>query len=88
MGVSPREADYASARVAVLPLPYEGTVSYGAALWAFTLNEVANVTAIREMSVVFGAIFGAIFLKEAFGPRRILAASGLAFGLMLLEFAP
>ncbi len=30
MGVAPREADYASARVAVLPLPYEGTVSYGA----------------------------------------------------------
>lgn len=65
-----------------------GTVSYGAALWAFTLTEAANVTAIRETSVVFGAIFGAVFLKEAFGPRRILAASGLAFGLMLLEFAP
>ncbi len=65
-----------------------GTISYGAALWAFTLTEAANVTAIRETSVVFGAIFGAVFLKEAFGPRRILAASGLAFGLMLLEFAP
>lgn len=65
-----------------------GTVSYGAALWAFTLTEAANVTAIRETSVVFGAIFGAVFLKEAFGPRRITAASALAFGLMLLEFAP
>ena len=65
-----------------------GTISYGAALWAFTLTEAANVTAIRETSVVFGAIFGAVFLKEAFGPRRILAASALAFGLMLLEFAP
>lgn len=65
-----------------------GTVSYGAALWAFTLSEAANVTAIRETSVVFGAIFGAVFLKEAFGPRRIAAASLLAFGLILLEFAP
>lgn len=65
-----------------------GTISYGAALWAFTLTEAANVTAVRETSVVFGAIFGAVFLKEAFGPRRIFAASGLAFGLMLLEFAP
>ena len=65
-----------------------GTISYGAALWAFTLSEAANVTAIRETSVVFGAIFGAVFLKEAFGPRRIVAASVLAFGLILLEFAP
>jgi len=65
-----------------------GTVSYGAALWAFTLSEAANVTAIRETSVVFGAIFGAVFLKEAFGPRRIVAASVLAIGLMMLEFAP
>lgn len=65
-----------------------GTISYGAALWAFTLSSAANVTAIRETSVVFGAIFGAVFLKEAFGPRRILAASVLAFGLVLLEFAP
>ncbi len=65
-----------------------GTISYGAALWAFTLSEAANVTAIRETSVVFGAIFGAVFLKEAFGPRRIAAASVLAIGLMMLEFAP
>ena len=65
-----------------------GTISYGAALWAFTLSEAANVTAIRETSVVFGAIFGAVFLKEAFGPRRIAAASLLALGLVMLEFAP
>ena len=65
-----------------------GSVSYGAALWAFTLTEAANVTAIRETSVVFGAIFGAVFLKEAFGPRRIAAASVMAVGLMMLEFAP
>ncbi|MEL7540393.1 MAG: DMT family transporter [Pseudomonadota bacterium] len=64
-----------------------GTISYGAALWAFTLTDAANVTAIRETSVVFGAILGAVFLKEAFGPRRIAAASVLALGLMLLEFA-
>jgi len=64
-----------------------GTISYGSALWAFTLTEAANVTAIRETSVVFGAFFGAIFLKESFGKRRVIAAAILAAGLLMLEFS-
>ncbi len=62
-----------------------GSVSYGAALYAFTLTEAAAVTAMRETSVVFGALLGAVFLKEPFGRRRIIAAAILATGLLLLE---
>ena len=60
-------------------------ISYGAALLAFSMTEAATVTAMRETSVVFGAILGAVFLKEGFGRRRIAAAGVLAAGLMLLE---
>lgn len=60
-------------------------LSYGAALLAFSMTNAATVTAIRETSVVFGAILGAVFLKEGFGKRRIAAAAILAAGLLLLE---
>jgi len=59
--------------------------SYGAALLAFSMTNAATVTAIRETSVVFGAILGTVFLKEGFGKRRIAAAAVLAAGLLLLE---
>ncbi|WP_370236659.1 MULTISPECIES: EamA family transporter [Henriciella] len=59
--------------------------SYGAALLAFSMTQAATVTAIRETSVVFGAILGAVFLKEGLGKRRIAAAILLAAGLLMLE---
>ncbi|MEE2879478.1 MAG: DMT family transporter [Pseudomonadota bacterium] len=59
--------------------------SYGAALLAFSMTNAATVTAIRETSVVFGAILGAVFLKEGFGKRRIAASIVLAAGLLMLE---
>ena len=59
--------------------------SYGAALLAFSMTQAATVTAIRETSVLFGAILGAVFLKEGLGRRRITAAIVLAVGLLLLE---
>ncbi|MGB7405502.1 MAG: DMT family transporter [Pacificimonas sp.] len=61
-------------------------VSYGAAIYAFTLVEAAKVSAIRETAVVFAAIMGTFVLKEGFGARRIVAALVLAAGLALLQF--
>ncbi len=62
-----------------------GTLSYGSALYAFTLADTAFVTAMRETSVVWAALMGAYGLKEGFGTRRILAACGLATGLVLMQ---
>jgi len=64
-----------------------GSVSYGMAIYAYTLTDAAMVTALRETSVVFAAGFGAWLLKESFGRRRIVAASTLAMGLVLMQAA-
>jgi drug/metabolite transporter (DMT)-like permease len=42
------------------------------------------VTALRETSVIFGAVLGTIVLKEGFGPRRIAAAVLVTVGIALL----
>ena len=61
-------------------------LSFGAALYAFSLIETAKVSALRETSVVFAAIMGSLFLGESFGRRRIIAAIVLAAGLVLMQF--
>jgi drug/metabolite transporter (DMT)-like permease len=59
---------------------------YAIAIWAMSLAPMAQVTALRETSVVFGAAIGALILKERFGPRRIAAAVLVAFGNALIQF--
>ena len=59
--------------------------AYGIALWAMTLAPVATVAALRETSVVFAAIIGALLLKEPFGAGRIAAAAVVATGVALMK---
>ncbi len=68
------------------PLASLGTLaslgSYSIALWAMTQAPVATVAALREVSVLFAALLGAVFLKETFGLQRsagtLLILSGVA----------
>jgi drug/metabolite transporter (DMT)-like permease len=59
---------------------------YGVALWAMTQAPIALVAALRETSVLFAAILGAIALREPFGPRRIAAAALVAAGAVCVRF--
>lgn len=57
---------------------------YLAGLWAISLLPMAPVTAIRETSVVFGAIIGVVVFRESLGPQRIAAACLVVAGIMAL----
>jgi phosphonate utilization associated putative membrane protein len=59
--------------------------SYGIALWAMTRAPVATVAALRETSVLFAALLGSWFLKEAFTLRRALGTAVIAAGVMALR---
>jgi drug/metabolite transporter (DMT)-like permease len=60
---------------------------YGLVLWAQTFAPIAQVTALRETSVVWGALIAFFFLHEKLGARRWLGASIVALGAGLIAFA-
>jgi drug/metabolite transporter (DMT)-like permease len=59
--------------------------TYSLALYAYANAPVAPMAALRETSIVFGAILAAFVLKEPFGARRGVLAVVLAIGLAVLQ---
>ena len=60
-------------------------ISYGIAIWAMGVGPMAHIVAVRETSVLIGAMIGARVLKEPFGRARIAAAAAVACGAVLLN---
>lgn len=59
--------------------------AYGIALWAMTRAPVALVAVLRETSVIFAALIGALFLKEKLTRRRLAATGAVLLGLVALR---
>lgn len=60
-------------------------VGYGIAIYALVLGPMAHVAALRETSVLFGALIGTLLLGEPFGGRRVAAAAVIVIGLVLMN---
>jgi len=54
--------------------------AYGAIIWAMQANAMGAVSALRETSVVFAALLGALFLNERLTGLRIVACCIIAAG--------
>ncbi len=61
--------------------------SYAIALWAMTQAPVALVAALRETSVIFGAVIAAVLLHEKLGASRYAAALLVCAGAAVLKIA-
>lgn len=75
-------------RVAPVPGLAGGTLSliaYGIVLWAQTRGALAPIAALRETSIIFGALIGAIFLRESLGRGRALAGAVVLAGIVLIN---
>lgn len=59
--------------------------AYGLVLVAQTSGATAAVAALRETSIVVGAVIGTIFLGERFGRGRAIAAAVVAAGIILVS---
>lgn len=59
--------------------------AYGLVLWAQTRAALGPIAALRETSVIFGAVIGTLAFHEPFGRARIAAAALVAAGILLLN---
>ncbi len=59
--------------------------AYGIVIWALTMGAMAQVSALRETSVVIGALIGTRLLGEPGARRRIWSAATVAVGIVLLN---
>ena len=60
-------------------------LAYGLVLWAQTRGELAPIAALRETSVIFGAIIATLIFHEPFGRSRIAATVLVVAGILMLN---
>jgi drug/metabolite transporter (DMT)-like permease len=60
-------------------------LAYGLVLWAQTRGALAPIAALRETSVIFGAIIGTLIFHEPFGRTRVAATVLVAAGIIVLN---
>ena len=62
-------------------------LAYGLVLWAQTRGSLAAIAALRETSIIFGALIGATLFHERLGRGRIVASVIVVLGIVLINLA-
>jgi drug/metabolite transporter (DMT)-like permease len=60
-------------------------LAYAIVIWAMTVAPIAIVAALRETSVLFGALIAVVVLREPLRAVRIAAAVAIVIGLALIR---
>ena len=59
-------------------------LAYGLVLWSQTQGALAPISALRETSIIIGALIGTVVFHERFGRVRVVASAFAAAGIILL----
>ncbi|MQA06415.1 MAG: EamA family transporter, partial [Streptosporangiales bacterium] len=62
-------------------------LAYGLVLWAQTQGPLAPIAALRETSIIVGAIIGTVVFRERFGHPRIAATVVVFLGIAVLNLS-
>ena len=58
--------------------------TYLMVLFAMQMTKVSYVVAVREVSIVFSALYGIICLKEKHGSQKLVGATLIALGVVFI----
>lgn len=62
-------------------------LAYGVSVWAMSLSAMGAVSAVRETSILFAALFGALFLKEKLTLPKVMGIAVVTLGVVTLSQA-
>jgi drug/metabolite transporter (DMT)-like permease len=83
-----RQAEWRAHRGAIIAVSVLMTASYLLVLFALRTSPVSHVAPAREVAIVFGAVLGAVVLRESHGRQRVVGAILIVLGVALLAHAP
>jgi len=78
------KAEWQVNRVPILIDGFLVLFTYMMILFAFRLSKVSYVVAAREISIVFSALLGIFWLKEAHAPQKIAGSGLIALGVVFM----
>ena len=62
------------------------STAYGLVIYVMGFGSMAMVSSLRETSVIFAALIGALLFREPFGRQRIIAAVLVTTGVILIRW--
>jgi drug/metabolite transporter (DMT)-like permease len=62
-------------------------LAYGVSVWAMSLSAMGAVSAVRETSILFAALFGAVLLKEKLTGPKLAGIGIVTLGVVTLSQA-